>query len=80
MARNDGIDRTSARNRDVEPDKVADAQAHNEREKSLADYSSQDIVPERIPLNVHYKAPTGSYEEMFSEMQAKKIMENLLVL
>ena len=74
MARNDGVDRTSARNRDVEPDKVADAQAHNEREKSLANYSNQDIVPERIPLNVHYKAPTGSYEEMFSEMQAKKII------
>ena len=74
MARNDGVDRTSARNRDVEPDKVADAQAHNEREKSPADYSNQDIVPERIPLNIHYKAPTGSYEEMFSEMQAKKII------
>ena len=74
MARNDGVDRTSARNRDVEPDKVADAQAHNEREKSLADYSNQDIVPERIPLNIHYKTPTGSYEEMFNEMQAKKII------
>ncbi|MBO5258448.1 MAG: hypothetical protein J6C42_13185 [Clostridia bacterium] len=45
MARNDGVDRTSARNRDVEPDKVADAQAHNEREKSPADYSKKDIIP-----------------------------------
>ena len=57
MARNDGIDRTVARNQDLEtPDDVAKIQEHNEREKDS--YSNQDIVPERTTLNVHFKAPT----------------------
>ena len=52
MARNDGIDRTLARNQDLEtPDDVAKVQEHNEREKDR--YSNVDIVPERTPLNVH---------------------------
>jgi hypothetical protein len=47
MARNDGIDRTVARNQDLEtPADVAKVQEHNEREKDS--YSNQDIVPERI--------------------------------
>ena len=46
MARNDGIDRTVARNQDLEtPADVAKVQEHNEREKDS--YSNQDIVPER---------------------------------
>ena len=56
MARNDGIDRTVARNQDLEtPADVAKVQEHNEREKDS--YSNQDIVPERTSLNVHFKAP-----------------------
>ena len=56
MARNDGIDRTVARNQDLEtPADVAKVQEHNEREKDS--YSNQDIVPERTSLNVHYKTP-----------------------
>ena len=48
MARNDGIDRTVARNKDLPtPDDVAKIQEHNEREKDS--YSNQDIVPERHP-------------------------------
>ena len=51
MARNDGIDRTIARNQDLPtPDDVAKIQEHNEREKDS--YSNQDIVPERTPLNI----------------------------
>ena len=54
MARNDGIDRTVARNQDLEtPADVAKVQEHNEREKDS--YSNQDIVPERTALNVHFK-------------------------
>ena len=46
MARNDGIDRTLARNQDLEtPDDVTKVQEHNEREKDR--YSNVDIVPER---------------------------------
>ena len=54
MARNDGIDRTVARNRDLKKsDTIKGAQAHNERQKEI--YSNQDIVPERTPFNVHFK-------------------------
>ena len=68
MARNDGIDRTVARNQDLEtPEDVAKVQEHNEREKDS--YSNQDIVPERTALNVHYKAPTDDYVKMFEQME-----------
>ena len=68
MARNDGIDRTVARNQDLEtPADVAKVQEHNEREKDS--YSNQDIVPERTPLNVHFKAPTDFYVKMFEQME-----------
>ncbi len=73
MARNDGIDRTVARNKDFEaPEDLAKAQEHNEREKDS--YSNQDIVPERIPLNVHYKAPTDDYLKMFEQMEQDKVI------
>ena len=68
MARNDGIDRTVARNQDLKtPDDVAKVQEHNEREKDS--YSNQDIVPERTALNVHFKAPTDDYVKMFEQME-----------
>ena len=68
MARNDGIDRTVARNQDLEtPEDVAKVQEHNEREKDS--YSNQDIVPERTFLNVHFKAPTDDYVKMFEQME-----------
>ena len=68
MARNDGIDRTVARNQDLPtPDDVAKIQEHNEREKDS--YSNQDIVPERTPLNVHFKTPTDDYVKMFGQME-----------
>ena len=73
MARNDGIDRTVARNQDLEtPEDVAKIQEHNEREKDS--YSNQDIVPERTPLNVHFKAPTDDYVKMFEQMEQDKII------
>ena len=68
MSRNDGIDRTVARNQDLPtPDDVAKIQEHNEREKDS--YSNQDIVPERTPLNVHFKDPTDDYVKMFEQME-----------
>ena len=68
MARNDGIDRTIARNVNLTASKIANAQRHNEREKES--YTNPDIIPERLPYNVHYKTPTGSYSEMFEQMKA----------
>ena len=73
MARNDGIDRTVARNQDLAtPDDVAKIQEHNEREKDS--YSNQDIVPERTHLNVHFKAPTDDYVKMFEQMEQDKVI------
>ena len=66
MARGDGIHRTTARNARMTAGKVGNAQAHNERQKES--YVNQDIVPERTPLNVHFKSPTASYTAMFDKM------------
>ncbi len=73
MARNDGIDRTLARNQDLEtPDDVTKVQEHNEHEKDR--YSNVDIVPERTALNVHFKSPTDDYVKMFEQMEQDKII------
>ena len=72
MARNDGIDRTSARNVDVPDKDIGNTQKHNEREKDS--YRNPDILPERTPLNIHFKAPTASYTEMFRQMEQDKII------
>ena len=68
MARNDGIDRTIARNQNLTASKITNAQRHNEREKES--YTNPDIVPERLSYNVHFKTPTGIYAEMFEEMKS----------
>ena len=67
MARNDGIDRTIARNQNLTVSKITNAQRHNEREKES--YTNPDIVPERLSYNIHFKTPTGSYTEMFEQMK-----------
>ena len=72
MARNDGIDRTIARNVNLTASKIANAQRHNEREKES--YTNPDIVPERLPYHGHYKSPTGGYSEMFEQMKADGII------
>ncbi len=70
MARNDGVDRTTVRNVNLSETKIANTQRHNEREKDS--YRNEDIVPERTAYNVHYRTPTGSYSEMFAQMEASK--------
>lgn len=67
MARNDGIDRTSARNVNLTAAKIGNAQRHNEREKES--YTNPDIIPERTPQNIHFKKPTAEYAEMFAQME-----------
>ena len=69
MARGDGIHRTSARNAKLADADVRKTQGHNEREKES--YSNQDIVPERTPMNVHFKTPKAGYTEMFEQMVAE---------
>ena len=73
MARNDGIDRTFARNQDLPTlDDVAKVQEHNEREKDS--YSNQDIDTTQTYRNIHFKAPTGSYVAMFDQMIADGVI------
>lgn len=72
MARNDGVHRTTVRNVNLITAKAQNAQHHNERQKES--YTNQDIVPERTALNVHYKAPSGDYAEMFRQMEENKII------
>ena len=72
MARNDGIDRTSARNVNLTAAKIGNAQRHNEREKES--YTNPDIIPERTPQNIHFKKPTAGYAEMFAQMEQKGVI------
>jgi predicted nucleic acid-binding Zn-ribbon protein len=72
MARGDGVNRTSARNMRLTTKKLSNTQQHNEREKDS--YVNQDIVPERTPLNVHFKKPTDDYLKMFEQMEAAGII------
>jgi len=72
MARNDGVDRTTVRNVNLSETKISNTQRHNEREKDS--YRNEDIVPERTAYNIHYKTPTGSYREMFAQMEASKVI------
>lgn len=72
MARNDGIDRTIARNQNLTASKITNAQRHNEREKES--YTNPDIVPERLLYNVHFKTPTGSYTDMFEQMKSEGVI------
>ena len=73
MARNDGIDRTFARNQDLPTlDDVAKVQEHNEREKDS--YSNQDIDTTQTHRNVYFKKPTDSYAAMFDQMIADGVI------
>jgi len=70
MARNDGVDRVSARNVNLSNAKIGNTQRHNEREKES--YTNPDIVPERSDFNIHFKTPADDYENMFAQMEADK--------
>ena len=73
MARNDGFDRTFARNQDLPTlDDVTKVQEHNEREKDS--YSNQDIDTTQTHRNVHFKKPTDSYAAMFDQMIADGVI------
>ena len=70
MARNDSIHRTFVRNRNLKETDIANAQRHNERENES--YNNPDVILERTKYNVHFKTPTGSYVEMFKQMEQEK--------
>lgn len=72
MARNDGVDRVTARNVNLADTKIANVQRHNEREKES--YVNSDIVTEMTSFNVHYKKPNDTYENIFNKMVEDKII------
>lgn len=72
MARNDGVDRVTARNVNLADTKIANVQRHNEREKES--YVNSDIVTEMTPFNVHYKNRNDTYENIFNKMVEDKII------
>ena len=72
MARNDGANRTSARNVNMTSGKIGNAQRHNEREKES--YTNPDIISERTNMNIHFKKPSGNYSDMFKQMENEKII------
>lgn len=72
MARNDGVDRISARNVNLSSGKIGNTQRHNEREKES--YTNPDIVPERFDFNIHFKTPMNDYEKMFTQMETDKVI------
>ena len=37
-------------------------------------YTNPDNVPERAALNIHFKKPSGNYAEMFTQMEASKVI------
>ena len=67
MARYDGVDRTSVRNLAVSDKAVGNTQQHNEREKDS--YRNPDIIPQRTAWNIHFKKPTASYTDLFSQLE-----------
>lgn len=72
MARNDGADRTCARNKPVTNKEISKAYEHNERQKDV--YSNEDIIPERSYLNIHFKKPNGNYEDIFEQMESSGLI------
>lgn len=72
MARNDGKDRTVARNTPRTAKNILSAEMHNERKNES--YMNPDIVQERSGMNIHFKEPTGGYMEMFSQMEQDGII------
>lgn len=72
MARNDGVDRISARNVNLSNARIGNTQRHNEREKES--YTNPDIVLERSAFNIHFKTPANNYEKIFAQMESDKVI------
>ena len=66
MAHIDEVNRTCVLLSKVTAANVKNVQRHNEREKAF--YSNPDIIPERTPMNVHFKTPDAGYQHMFDRL------------
>lgn len=65
-------DKSVVRNKQYRRGGLSVRQRHNERQN--ADYTNDDIMQDRAALNVHFKQPTGSYEQMFDSMLADGVI------
>ena len=72
MARTGGADCVVVRNQSLKNEDVIRIQQHNERQNQS--YSNDDIVPQRSEMNIHFKTPAGSYEQVFSDLKAKGVI------
>ena len=68
MAKETKPDMSCARVKQYKSSDIGAAERHNERKNT--DYENINVVPERIGMNVHYRSPTGSYMDIFREMEA----------
>lgn len=63
------VDMSCARVKQYQSSDIGSAERHNERKN--ASYENINVVPERIPLNVHYRDTGGqSYMEMLRALEA----------
>ena len=73
MARTQKPDMSCARVQQYQSSNIGPAERHNERKN--ASYDNINVVPERIPLNVHYKNPGNeSYMEILRRMEADDLV------
>ena len=66
MARNDGKDRTNARDGKYTRANIGNIERHNERKNEI--YGNSDIQLEKSDMNIYFKKPTDTYISTFDKM------------
>ena len=68
MAKEPKPDMSCARVKQYQSSDIGAAERHNERHNDS--YGNINVVPERIPLNVHFRSPSASYMDTLRAMEA----------
>ncbi len=68
MARNDGKDRTVARNGDYTRSQIGNIERHNERKNES--YQNADIQLQQSEKNIYFKKPQGGYIETIDKVHS----------
>ncbi|MFV0518244.1 MAG: plasmid recombination protein [Aminipila sp.] len=72
MARNDGKDRTFARNERYKRDEVLNMERHNERKNET--YKNEDVLLEHKDRNFYLKKPTDTYLGMYDKLRDDEVI------
>ncbi len=72
MARNDGVNRTIARQGEYTRSSIQNIERHHERKNT--NYDNIDVDLNRSNMNIYFKKPTGTYLSMFDDMCEKGII------